>query len=297
MARRRLSHWQRDQLAGYALIAPQYVGVVVLLLVPIVLVFNYSLYDWNILSGEAPFVGLDNYQRLLDDPQVTTVLRNTAVFAGLLVPANIVLALLLALLVDQELPGTTVFRTLFFAPVVVSLVAWAIVWRFLLQDDGGINLVLQSMGIDGINWLRSTTWALPAVIAVQVFKNVGLNMVLFLAALQSIPDAIKDAARVDGAGPFQTFRQVTAPMIAPTILLVSIITVVGAFQVFATIAVLTGGGPGNATNVLVYYVYDVAFRRFDAGYAAAGAVVLFVVVAILTLLQWQARKRWVFHEQ
>lgn len=295
--RRRLTPSQRDNLAGYALIAPQYVGVLVLLIVPIVLVFNYSLYDWNILSGEAPFVGVDNYRRLFADPQFGTVMTNTGLFAGLLVPANIALALTLAVIADQRLPGTTLFRTLFFAPVVVSLVAWAIVWRFLLQDDGGINLALQSIGLDGPNWLRSTTWALPAVIAVQVFKNVGLNMVLFLAALQSVPSDVKEAARVDGAGPFQTFRRITAPLIAPTILLVSIITVIGAFQVFATIVVLTGGGPANSTNVLVYFVYDVAFRRFDAGYASAGAVVLFVIVAVLTWLQWQARKRWVFGEQ
>jgi multiple sugar transport system permease protein len=214
-----------------------------------------------------------------------------------LVPFNLVLALTLAVLVNQRLPGTAWFRTLFFAPVVVSLVAWAIVWRFLLQVDGGINASLAVVGIDGPNWLRSSTWAMPAVVVVQVFKNVGLNMILFLAALQGVPREIQEAARVDGAGPLSSFRRITLPMISPMILLVSIITVIGSFQVFATIVVLTGGGPGNSTNVLVYYIYQQAFRRYEAGYASAGAMLLFGIVMALTVLQWQLRKRWVFHEQ
>jgi multiple sugar transport system permease protein len=293
----RAGYWRRDRLSGYAFVAPQVIGFVIFLGIPVVLVLWYSLFDWNILRGTAPFVGFENYERMAEDPLVWQVLRNTMVFSLLLVPFNLVLAMVLAVLVDQRLPGTTLFRTLFFAPVVVSLVAWAIVWQFLLQADGGINASLAAMGIDGPNWLRSTTWALPAVVVVQVFKNVGLNMILFLAALQGVPGEVQEAARVDGAGPLQIFRRITLPMIAPTVMLVSIITVIGSFQVFATIAVLTGGGPANSTNVLVYYVYQQAFRRYEAGYASAGAVVLFVIVMILTVLQWQARKRWVFHEQ
>jgi multiple sugar transport system permease protein len=283
-------------LSGYVFIAPQFLGFAVFLGVPVLLVFWYSLFDWNILQGTAPFAGLENYERIIQDPLFATVLRNTVIFSAGLVPANLALALTLAVILNQRLHGTTIFRTLFFAPVVVSLVAWAIVWQFLLQADGGINLALQAIGIDGPNWLRESQWAMPSVIAVQVFKNVGLNMVLFLAALQSVPAEIQEAAKVDGAGPFRIFRRVTLPMIAPTVLLVSIITVIGSFQVFATIVVLTGGGPGNATNVIVYYVYQQAFQRFTAGYASAGAVILFLIVMALTVIQWQMRKRWVFHE-
>lgn len=294
--RRRRDHWRRDRLSGYAFVAPQFIGFVIFLGIPVVLVMWYSLFDWNILQGTSPWAGVDNYEQMLDDPLVWKVLKNTLLFSIMLVPFNLALALLLAVIVDQKLPGTTVFRTLFFAPVVVSLVAWAIVWQFLLQADGGINASLLALGIDGPNWLRSTTWALPTIVVVQVFKNVGLNMILFLAALQAVPNEIQEAARVDGAGPLQTFRRITLPMIAPTVMLVSIITVIGSFQVFATIAVLTGGGPANATNVLVYYVYQQAFARYEAGYASAGAVVLFLIVLVLTVLQWQMRKRWVFHE-
>lgn len=295
--RRRNDYWLKDRLSGYVFIAPQLLGFLIFLGIPIILVFWYSLFDWNILRGTSPFVGVDNYVRMAQDPLVWQVLRNTFAFSVGLVPFNLALALLLAVLVDQKLPGTTVFRTLFFAPVVVSLVAWAVVWQFLLQADGGINSFLALMGFDGPNWLRSTTWAMPALVVVQVFKNVGLNMILFLAALQGVPSEIQEAARVDGAGPFQIFRRITLPMIAPMVMLVSIITVIGSFQVFATIAVLTGGGPGNSTNVLVYYVYQQAFRRFEAGYASAGAVLLFVIVMALTVIQWKMRKRWVFHEQ
>jgi multiple sugar transport system permease protein len=295
--RRTPDHWRRDRLSGYAFIAPQVLGFIVLLGIPVALVVWYSLFDWNILRGTAPFAGFGNYQRMLEDPLAWQVLRNTFLFSVGLVPFNLSLAMLLAVLVDQRLPGTTLFRTLFFAPVVVSLVAWAIVWQFLLQVDGGINSSLAVIGIDGPNWLRSTTWAMPAIVVVQVFKNVGLNMILFLAALQGVPQEVQEAARVDGAGPFQVFRRITLPTISPMVLLVSIITVIGSFQVFATIAVMTGGGPSNSTNVLVYYVYQQAFQRYEAGYASAGAVVLFAIVLALTVLQWQMRKRWVFHEQ
>lgn len=295
--RRRTTYWQRDSWTGYAFVAPQFIGFAIFLGVPMVAVAYYSLYDWHILRGTAELTGASNYARMLQDPQFATVLRNTFLFSAGLVPFNLALALGLALLLDQKLRGTTVFRTLFFAPVVVSLVAWAIVWNFLLQADGGINLFLSTLGIDGPNWLRESEWAMPSVITVQVFKNVGLNMILFLAALQSVPGEIIEASRVDGAGPVKGFRLITLPMIAPTILLVSMITVIGSFQVFATIVVLTGGGPGNATNVLVYYIYQQAFRVYEAGYASAGAVVLFVIVLALTVAQWQMRKRWVFHEQ
>jgi multiple sugar transport system permease protein len=185
---------------------------------------------------------------------------------------------------------------LFFSPVVVSLVAWTIVWRFMLQANGGINDLLHSAGITGPNWLRSGGTAMAAVIVVQVFKNVGLNMVLFLAALQGVPQELYDAARTDGASAWTTFRRITLPLISPTLLLTAIITVVGSLQVFAQIAVLTEGGPGTSTTVLVYYLYQQAFQFHAFGYGATLSVLLFVIVLALTVLQWQLRRRWVFHE-
>ena len=166
----------------------------------------------------------------------------------------------------------------------------------MLQDNGGVNGLLAAAGVDGPNWLRSDGTAMVSVIVVQVFKNVGLNMVLFLAALQGVPQELYEAARVDGASRWRTFWRITMPLISPTILLTSIITVVGSLQVFAQIAILTQGGPGTSTTVLVYYLYQQAFQFHAFGYGSTLSVLLFAIVLVLTVVQWQLRRRWVHHE-
>jgi multiple sugar transport system permease protein len=287
---------RRDQITGYLFIAPQLIGTVVFVLVPLGLVFWYSLHEWNVLADTFDFVGGDNYQKLLDDPNLPSVLRATAYFSVGLVVVNMTLALGLAVLLNQKLRGTTFFRVLFFSPVVVSLVAWTVVWGFMLQDNGGLNGMLAAIGVHGPNWLRSDGTAMASVIVVQVFKNLGLNMVLFLAALQGVPQELYEAARVDGASRWTQFRRITIPLISPTILLTSIVTVVGSLQVFAQIAVLTQGGPGTSTTVLVYYLYQQAFQFHAFGYGSTLSVLLFGIVLVLTVIQWQLRKKWVFHE-
>ncbi len=288
---------RRDQLAGLLFIAPQLVGSVLFVLIPLGLVVWYSLHEWNVLADTFEFVGADNYRAMAGDPNLPSVLWVTALFSVGLVAFNLSLALLLAVLLNQRLRGTVLFRTLFFSPVVVSLVAWTIVWGFLLQDNGGVNGLLGTLGLDGPNWLRGDTTALLSVIVVQVVKNVGLNMVLFLAALQGVPAELYEAARVEGANAWTRFRRITVPLISPTILLTSIITVVGSLQVFAQIAVLTQGGPGTSTTVLVYYLYQRAFQFHQFGYGATLSVLLFLIVLALTVVQWRMRRRWVFHEQ
>ncbi|NUP21422.1 MAG: sugar ABC transporter permease [Streptomyces sp.] len=287
---------RRDHLIGYLFIGPQLVGSLIFVFLPLALVLFYSLNEWNVLADTFTFVGGDNYRQLLSDPNVPPVLAATGLFSAGLVVLNLSLALLLAVLLNQRLRGTTLFRTLFFSPVVVSLVAWTIVWGFLLQNNGGVNAILQVVGVEGPNWLRTGTGAMVSVIVVQVFKNVGLNMVLFLAALQGVPKDLYEAARLDGASAWARFRRITLPMISPTVLLTSIITVAGSLQVFAQIAVLTQGGPGTSTTVLVYYLYQQAFQFHHFGYGATLSVLLFVIVLALTVLQWRMRRRWVFHE-
>lgn len=287
---------RRDSLAGYLFIAPQMIGITVFVLIPLGLVFWYSLHEWNVLAQTFRFQGLENYRTLLSDPGLVQVLIATGIFSVGLVIFNMSLALLLAVLLDQKLKGITFYRTLFFSPVVVSLVAWTIVWGFLLQNNGGINALLATLGIEGPNWLRHPTTAMISVIVVQVFKNVGLNMVLFLAALQGVPRELYEAARVDGTPAFKQFTRITLPMISPTVLLTSIITIVGSLQVFAQIAVLTQGGPGMSTTVLVYYLYQQAFQFHKFGYGATLSIVLFVIVAVLTFIQWQMRRKLVFYE-
>lgn len=287
---------RRERMTGYLFLLPQLLGFLAFVLYPLIDVVWSSFREDNLLAGTSTFVGTENYEALAQDPVTPQVLGATAVFSFGLVVLNLTLALALALLLNQRLRGTTVFRTLFFSPVVVSLVAWTITWNFLLQDNGGINSILQLVGVDGPNWLRGDTTAMLSVVVVQVLKNVGLNMVLFLAALQGVPRSLLEAAEVDGAGPVRRFVSITFPMISPTTLLTAIITLAGSLQVFAQIQILTRGGPGNSTNVLVYYFYQQAFQNREFGYGSAIAVVLFVIILALTVVQWQLRKKWVFHE-
>ena len=287
---------RRDQLTGYLFVAPQVLGAVVFVLLPLGLVVWYSLHEWNVLADTFTFVGADNYRHLADDPTLPAVLWATLAFCLGVGIGNITLALVLAVLLNQRLRGTALLRTVFFSPVVVSLVAWTIVWGFLLQDNGGVNGLLSWLGASGPNWLRGDATAMASVIVTQVVKNVGLNMVLFLAALQGVPADLYEAAMVDGASFWTRLRRITLPLISPTLLLASILTVAGSLQAFAQIAVLTQGGPGTSTTVLVYYLYQQAFQFHHFGYGATLSVLLFAIVAALTVTQWQLRRRWVFYE-
>ncbi len=286
----------RHARTGWLMIAPVLLGFILFVVYPIFSVIRDSFTSYNPLSGESAFIGIDNYTRLISDETALTVARNTFIFALLLVPINMILALTLASILNANFAGKTGFRAIFFSPVVVSTVAWTIVWRYILQDDGPINFGLGQIGIDGANWLQDGSWPMISVVMVQVFKNVGMNMVFFLAALQGVPDEMYEAAEIDGAKRWSQFRYITLPFISPTILLVSVLTIAGAFQVFAQVLLLTGGGPGLSTTVLAYYIYLTAFKILDLGYASALATVLFIFIMILTVIQWRLRKKWSFRE-
>lgn len=295
-ARRRRTVGRRDAALGLLFVSPMVLGVIGLCLVPFLYVIWYSLHDWNVFTGQFTFIGADNYQRLLTDPLVGRSLGVTALFMVGLMAVNITLAMVLALLLNQRLRGITAFRAVFFSPVVVAIVAWVIIWQFLLASNGGINGFLSIFGVSGPNWLQDSETALPALIVVQVFKGVGMNMVLFLAALQGVPPELREAARIDGAGAWRSFWSIVVPLISPTILLVMILTSIGALDVFAPIQVLTQGGPSNSTLVFSYYMYQTAFERQQFGYGSALGVVLFLIVLLMTALQWRARKAWVHDE-
>lgn len=295
--RRRPGRTRRGEgLVGYLFIAPQLLGVLAFVIVPVALAVYYSLNEWNVFTGRLTFVGGDNYAQLFRDPQLPRVLGATAVFSLGVVVLNIALGLLLAVLLNRRFRGSAFFRTLFFSPVVVSVVAWTLVWGFLLQDNGGVNGLLTLVGVDGPNWLQKGDTAMASVIVTQVIRSVGVNMVLFLSALQGVPSELHEAARIDGASNRTIFRRITLPLISPTLLLTAIITVVGALQAFAQVAVLTEGGPGLSTTVLVYYVFQQAFEFNNIGYGSTLALMLVSFVMLLTLLQWQLRRKWVFYE-
>lgn len=282
----------QETLSGWAFISPLLLGFGVFFIGPLIAILGYSLTEWNILAQSSTYVGLNNYREILfDNPEFWQVLRNSLVFAGGLVPLNIALSLVLALALNRAFHGVIVFRTLFFAPVVTAGAAWAIVWTFLLQkESGGINQMLMLIDIEGPNWLREPNWAMVSVIFTRVLKNVGLNMILYLAALQTISRDYREAAMLDGANRWHIFRNITWPLLAPTTLVITIVTVVGSLKVFDHIYLMTNGGPENATLVLAYYIYERAFQFFEVGYASALAVVLFVVTLILTLAQWLLKR-------
>jgi multiple sugar transport system permease protein len=292
-----LSYWRRDRLSGYAFVAPQLAGWLLFVLVPMAAVFFYSLHEWDLVFGTFDFVGLGNYQQLVADPELVPVATQSVLFALGYVPLNVILGLGIAVAVNRATVAKGLFRTMFFAPVVVTVVAWTIVWRFLLQGDGAINGILGMFGVEGTNWLREPSTALVWVVLVQVFKTTGLSMIIFLAALQGIPRELEEAARVDGATARVTFRRITLPLITPFIFLVTALSLINSFKTFALIYLLTRGGPGNSTTVFAYWIYELGFQRFEMGYASAVSVVLFAVVLALTVGQFAMRRRWVFYEE
>jgi len=275
------------------------IGFLIFVIGPLIAVFIYSLQERNLLTGRVDFVGMANFANMFTaDSLFGKVVGNTLIFTLGLVPLNILLSLGLAVALTSQLRGMTIFRTVFFAPVVTSAVAWAIVWKFMLQHESGtINQYLALIGIDGPNWLREPAWAMVSVIVTRALKNMGLNMIIFMAALASLPKSYNEAALVDGANSWQIFRKITLPLLAPTTVMVVIITVIGSLKVFDHIVLLTGGGPANSTMVLVNYIYHQGFQFFETGYASALAVVLFLVTLILTVIQWSLRRRFVYKEQ
>jgi multiple sugar transport system permease protein len=275
------------------LLAPALLVIGVCFLLPVGAALLLSLTDFDIYAvadlGNLRFIGLGNYRRLLADPVFWTALRNTVYFAFAGGPLSVLVSLAAALLLDSRLARwKTLFRTVFFAPVVTTLVAVAVVWRYLYHPHFGLlNRALGWIGVPAIDWLGDPRWAMPAIILLAVWKNFGYNMIVFLAGLQNIPVTLYEAARIDGAGWWRQLRHVTLPMLAPTFLFVGVITMIGYFQLFTEPYVLTRGegGPLNSTLSVVLLMYKQGFRFWNMGYAAALAFVLFLVILAVTALQ------------
>lgn len=257
-------------------------------IVPCLWGIGLSLFRYDGI-GEPDWVGLDNYRRLAADPTIGASLRVTLLYAVTAVPLSLGLALGIALVLDEQwFRGKAVARAVFFLPHVISLVAVAFVWEWLLNPKYGIvNGVLGQLGIAGPAWLSDPRFALGCIIAVQVWHGLGFGVIVFLAGLQGVPDTYYEAARLDGANRLQQIRNVTLPLLMPTVMFLSIMGFIGAFQVFQSVYMMTGGGPADATRVIIYYLWQTAFERVELGYASAIAVLIFVVVLALTLIQWR----------
>lgn len=287
-----------ESIYGYLFILPMVCGFILFLLGPILHSFFLSFTNWSLLSTPK-FIGLANYQKaFFEDPTFMESLKNTFRFTMLYGPIKVALGLALAVALRDKFVGSTFFRTILFTPVVTSFVVWAIAWKMIFAVDYGIvNQLLKLIGIEGPNWLYEKDLAMYVVVFVSLLKSVGMNMVLFLSALQDIPEEYYEAGLVDGANRWQAFKNITLPLLTPSIFMVTIITLIGSFKVFSSIYVLTDGGPVKSTYVLVYYLYQQAFRAYEFGYASTIAFVLFFIILTITIVQWVARKRWVYYEQ
>lgn len=286
-----MSHIKRDSQTAYLFLLPALALLGLFVVYPMLHLLWMSLHKWNILRGEARFVGAENYQAIFADASFWQALWNTLLFVALTVPTGVVISLGLALLLNKPLRGLGVFRTMIFTPVVTSTVAAGIVFVWLMDYDAGLfNRSLSLIGIAPINWLQSERWALPSIVLMTLWKQAGYNMVLLLAGLQAIPNDVYEASSVDGArGGWETFRFITLPLLAPTTFFVTVISTIYAFRAFEQMYAMTRGGPVGSTTTLVYYIFDRAFKFGDMGGAAVVACVLAVIVLLLTFAQfrWQ----------
>jgi len=278
-------------------LAPTLLGLALLSAGPIVASLGISLTSWDLLRPPQ-FVGIDNFVALMSDDRFLVSLRNTAIYTLLSVPIGMVLALALALALNQPLRGIALIRTAYFLPVVTSATAVGLVWAWIYSPASG--LLNQAIGVIGLppqKWVSDPFWAMPAIVAMSVWQGLGINVIVFLAGLQGIPQEYYDAASVDGAGRWPRFRSVTLPLLTPSLFFTGILSLIGSFQVFDQVYILARPGkPTDATITLVYYIYESGFKFFRMGQAAAASWILFLIVAVLTVVYFRSQRRWVHYQ-
>ncbi|MCE7987572.1 MAG: sugar ABC transporter permease [Caldilinea sp. CFX5] len=295
---RRFLRWprvRRREWQGLLYVAPWLIGFLIFIVYPFIWSIQLSFMEWKGI-GTPKYIGVENYVNLFtDDEPFLISIRNTLVYTAVHVPGVMVLAFLVALLLNERVRFMPLFRTLFYLPSVTSGVATVVLWVWILHPTGLLNRLLALVGIDGPNWFGSTTWALPGLILMSLW-NIGGDMVIYLAGLQGVPKQLYEAAEIDGANAWQRVRYVTLPMMTPSIFLTLILGIIGSFQVFTAALVATEGGPGYSTLFVLLHIYYNAFRYFRMGYASALAWVLFVIIMLFTIIQFWLANRWVYYE-
>jgi multiple sugar transport system permease protein len=293
-AGRRGRGWRvlRTTAVGWSFLLPNFAGFAVLTLVPVALLFYYAFTSWNVFGG-AEWTGLDNFRQLSDDRSFRTALTNTVYYTVFHIPLTLVAALGLALLLNRKLRGVAFFRTVAFFPYITSIVALAQVWNMLFSPSyGPINQFLRTIGIaHPPGWTTSADWSMPAVIVVGTWREAGYYMLLFLAGLQTIPNQLYEAAKVDGANAWQRLLAVTLPGLRPTTFFVIVMLTIGSFKVFDLILVMTNGGPGQSTLVVSQHIYQKGFIENQFGYASAISIVLFAICFVVTVVQFLINRR------
>jgi multiple sugar transport system permease protein len=287
---------RQDAYAAYLFLAPGFLLFALVILFPIARAFQISLYNWSIVPGAASeFLGLHNYGRALHDPVFWRSLGNTGFYMAVTVPTQIVLGLAAAVLLDARMPGRGLFRTLYYLPVITSWVVVSLLFRYLFMTDGGLANWILHDGLHVVDhnvaWLGSRWSAMTAISVLGVWKGVGWSMVIFLAALQGVPRDLYEAAAVDGAGAWRTFRAITLPTLLPVVAFVTVMLVIGGFNVFISVFLITNGGPLDQTQVLLTYMYRQAFTFLDFGYGSALSFTLTLIVFTLSLVQLRVFSR------
>ena len=279
-----------------AFLAPTLLGLAVLSAGPILATLAISLTKWDLLTAPK-LVGLDNFLALLSDDLFLKALRNTFFYTIVSVPVGLVVALGLALALNTKVRGIAFIRTAYFLPVVTSTIAIALVWQWIYSADSGLlNQVLGIFGIASQKWLSDPTLAMPSIIAMSIWQGLGVNVIIFLAGLQAIPSDLLDAASVDGAGSWARLRNVTLPLLTPSVFFTGVLSLIGSFQVFDQIFVLAKPRPTEATITVVYFIYENGFKFFKMGYASAASWILFLIVAAFTAVYFRSQKRWVHYQ-
>ncbi len=278
--------------AGIVFILPALLGTLIFIIIPVICSFGLSFAKWDLLNP-IEFVGLKNYIDIFHEPLFYKILVNTFVFAISSSILGVIIPLVLAAILNSKIRGSEFYKTAYFLPFITPMIVIGVVWEWIF--DPNIGLLNQILHLH-INWLYDTNFAMPALIIVSVWKLIGYNMVIFLSGLSGISQSMFEAAKIDGANVFQTFKNITVPLLSPTIFFVVIITAISSFQIFDLIYLMTDGGPLDSTNVLVYAIYKNAFEYFNIGKASAMAYVLFVIILVLTLMQWKMRKKLVYNE-
>ncbi|MEJ8766098.1 sugar ABC transporter permease [Oceanobacillus sp. HCA-5259] len=292
------SKHSKDIFWGYLFIAPTLIGLLIFYILPVFQTLFYSFNDWGDF-GNYSWTGIDNYKETVNDPEVWQTFKNTIIYAFTMVPLSIAVSIVVAVLLNQKIKGLTFYRTLYFLPVVTMPAAIGMIWMWLYNSDYGIiNHMLSKFSINGPDWLTDPNWVLISIIIVGVWTSIGTNMVILLSGLQGIPKSLYEAASLDGAGPLYTFFRITVPLLSPTIFFVAVISFISAFQVFDVIFMMispTNPAIDNAQSV-IYLFYHYAFVIGEKGYAAAIAMVLFILILVLTIIQFRLQNKWVHYE-
>lgn len=281
-----------QKFAGWIFILPALIGTLIFIVIPVICSFGLSFCKWDLINP-VQFAGLDNYKEIFSESLFFKILLNTIVFAVSTSVFGVIIPLILACILNSKIRGAEFFKTAYFLPFITPMIVIGIIWEWIF--DPNIGFLANAFNLH-INWLYDTNFAMPALIIVSVWKLIGYNMIIFLASLSGISNSMFEAAKIDGANAYQTFKNVTVPLLSPAIFFVVIITAISSFQVFDLIYLMTQGGPLDSTNVLVYAIYKNAFEYFNVGKASAIAYVLFLIILVLTLIQWSFRKKMVYNE-